>query len=279
MGKVKQLRQDLQNFLLLFSFEIDTYYDLDKRLRKKEHINIKDKNGDIIGDFYMDEKENLYFKAALNNSCFFAKGYSPKDNNRYFFDFTIEIPEDEINLKGSMKSRKDFESACLDFLLEISIYDHEKFISNYKFNSAFELFDIVKFKQKINYHRNRLKYNRDGRSFLIFYDEDGIFYNDMDFDEQHLNRITGGYAFPVTNNQESFYVEEEFNKVITEICPDYFDFVKEQINLFNKFNEDLFENIIELVYRNINPKKMEYIIGNLNAKQSNCLKKIKNDHK
>ena len=259
---IKYILEKTQCFLSLFNFSIDIDEDLYNSLVDIDNIIIKDENKNPVGYLQIDESGKVFIQALFDDYYFSSVGVASDRFRSYSFDFDITNATQDEKLNGKFIMKKGSSKKAPVFMANILVFKDGKFHLKYDFNTINNTFCVVNSEnsEKIKYNNNFTAYYRNNKKFQITYNNGCILYNDILY-PRGVNDIYGGYYlyFPYSRENNFNAVEYEFNNVINEIVPEYFEFMEKQKILLNKYHDNLFENLVWLIFNNLNKSKIELI--------------------
>ncbi len=259
MKKNSVILKVLHDFLSMFNLfisEIDKEY-LSYILCSGQPVTIYDdlsplgrvfiKNDEVIVQVMFKD----YFISAIGKQ---------RESNKYCYEYVIKGFNEEKELRGNYVVKTNDRQDEVSVQNEILLFENEQFVAKCCFDTLKDTFKMYNFKLKssVKYQNNQF-YHRNGKFITQINYYNGEFIYDV-ITPLNTKNIYGCSFISKYNDCNYTDYETEFRRILKEIDGWYFTFLKSQKDLFNFFQENLFENLACGAIKNFSKKQLSYIL-------------------
>lgn len=277
----EELLKDIIKFLGLFNFNLPDkkYRDLFNDFYNNKKVDVLDNAGNVVGRvtnyendlFIIINTQDKYFECLpkiKKNGRLKQFNFIMKDNNnmilRGWIKFYRYLGNEDLNIEGTYHIvNGETEIARSKFLSSDSHINLTDAISGEYINYST--------KKEGKFKESNLFHNKKDITLDVICDLDNVYYKirkltqEIKFKDDQViadNRYSyNGYQ--INNEGKSNYniVEEEIKKVFQEYDSEVFEFIQNQKEALNYFDDNLFEKIFSRILFRLNKKSLMDIFG------------------
>lgn len=279
MKKNSVILKMLHDFLSLFNLSIskaDKEY-LSYTLCSGQAVTIYDNDLNPLGRVFVRSDEVIV--QAMFKDYFISAVGKQLEKNKYCYEYVIKGFSAEKKYKGEYVIKRDDEQDEPIIQNSILLFEDEQFVAKCCFDTIRNTFKMYnsKLKNGVKYRNNEF-YHRNRNFITQINNYKGEFIYDVITPLNTKNIY--GYSYISNDNNDYTNYEIEFRRVLEEIDGTYFEFLRTQKELFNFFQENLFENLASNAIKNFNKKQLSVMLD-IDSEKLSCAykKKIGNCNK